>query len=174
MGVFIDQVQKNNQLQTAFLTEKQREQKRKEEERRQKEIEKQNLQFKKDILKDSERILTEKQKEYYEAEGSDAFKTLNKLNIRNKLINDILLIYQSETSTKPFLEEINEFLQNNYISTNKKLKNIYILAEEAETEEDSEETEEAGNIFNTIILSIFKLIKYIILFIFEILFFLLK
>ena len=48
------------------------------------------------------------------------------------------------------------------------------IPEAVTTEEESEETEEAGNIFNTVISSIFKLLKYIILFIFEILFFLFK
>ena len=165
MGAFIDQVGKNNQLQDRILTERQKEQKRKELEKRQKLAERQEIQFKKDILTDCLEILNEKQTEFYEIEGSSAFQTLNKLENRNKIINDILFIYKSETATKPLLAEINKKLQTNYLKNNKFLKSIYSLseeAEEAETEENSEETEEAEEI-STFGLKLLELLGWLIL-----------
>ncbi len=136
MKTSIYQINKDKQSKYTILTESQKK------EKQQQLVAKQENQFKKDILKDCLKILNEKQTEFYEIEGSSAFQTLNKLENRNKIINDILLIYRSETATKPLLSEINEKLQLNYLKNNKFLKNIYTLSEEAEAAEDTESTEE--------------------------------
>lgn len=122
MGQFIDQVNKTNQL---ILSARQL----KEQEKEQKSREKRQEQFKKDMQKNALQDLQNTFKNIYEVEGVKAFDLLNKINTRNKLIQDILSDYKQDIKNTVILENIYNTLENNYLKTNKHIYNIYNASE---------------------------------------------
>lgn len=118
MGQFIDQVNKTNQL---IMSARQLKELEKEEKAR----EKRRQEFSKDMQKNALQDLQNTFKDIYEVEGVKAFDLLNKLNIRNKIINNIINEYKKDKINTITLEKIYTNLENNYLKINKNLYNIY-------------------------------------------------
>lgn len=118
MGQFIDQVNKTNQLIMSTRQLKEQEKEKKAREKRQQE-------FSKDMQKNALQDLKNTFKDIYEVEGVKAFDLLNKINIRNKIINDIIKEYKKDKINTVTLEKIYDNLENNYLKINKNLYNIY-------------------------------------------------
>lgn len=118
MGQFIDQVNKTNQL---IMSARQL----KEQEKEKKAREKRRQEFSKDMQRNALQDLQNTFKDIYEVEGTKAFDLLNKLNIRNKIINDIIKEYKKDKINTVTLEKIYDNLENNYLKINKNLYNIY-------------------------------------------------
>lgn len=118
MGQFIDQVNKTNQL---IMSARQLKEQEKEEKAR----EKRRQEFSKDMQKNALQDLQNTFKDIYEVEGTKAFDLLNKINIRNKIINNIINEYKKDKINTITLEKIYNNLENNYLKINKNLYNIY-------------------------------------------------
>ena len=123
MGQFIDQVNKTNQL---IMSARQL----KEQEKEQKTREKRREQFAKDMAKNALQDLQNTFQDVYKVEGVKAFDLLNKINVRNKIINDIIKEYKKDIKNTVILENIYNTLENNYLKTNKNIYNIYNASEE--------------------------------------------
>lgn len=118
MGQFIDQVNKTNQLIMSARQLKEQEKKEKAREKRRKE-------FSKDMQRNALQDLKNTFKDIYEVEGIKAFDLLNKINIRNKIINHIINEYKKDKINTITLEKIYTNLESNYLKINKNLYNIY-------------------------------------------------
>jgi hypothetical protein len=118
MGQFIDQVNKTNQL---IMSARQLKEQEKEEKAKQKRRE----EFSKDMQKNALQDLQNTFKDIYEVEGVKAFDFLNKINVRNKFINDIIKEYKKDKINTVTLEKIYNNLESNYLKINKNLYNIY-------------------------------------------------
>lgn len=118
MGQFIDQVNKTNQLIMSARQLKEQEKEKKAKQKRREE-------FSKDMQKNALQDLKNTLKDIYEVEGVKAFDLLNKINIRNKIINDIIKEYKKDKINTITLEKIYNNLENNYLKINKNLYNIY-------------------------------------------------
>lgn len=97
----------------------------KEQEKEEKAKEKRRQEFSKDMQKNALQDLKNTLKDIYEVEGTKAFDLLNKINIRNKIINHIINEYKQDKINTITLEKIYTNLENNYLKINKNLYNIY-------------------------------------------------
>jgi len=118
MGQFIDQVNKTNQLIMSARQLKEQEKEKKAKQKRREE-------FSQDMQKHALQDLQNTFKDIYEVEGVKAFDLLNKINVRNKIINDIINEYKQDKINTVTLEKIYINLDNNYLKINKNLYNIY-------------------------------------------------
>ena len=118
MGQFIDQVNKTNQL---IMSARQLKEQEKEEKAKQKRRQEFSKDMQRNALQDLKNILLE----FYEVEGVKAFDLLNKLNIRNKIIKNIINEYKQDKINTITLKKIYTNLDNNYLKINKNLYNIY-------------------------------------------------
>lgn len=118
MGQFIDQVNKTNQL---IMSARQLKEQEKEEKAKQK----RRAEFAKDMQKNALQDLKNTMLELYEVEGTKAFDLLNKIETRNKTINNIINEYEQDKINNNILLEIYNDLNNNYLKINKNLYNIY-------------------------------------------------
>ena len=108
MGQFIDQVNKTNQL---IMSARQL----KEQEKEQKTREKRREQFAKDMAKNALQDLQNTFQDVYKVEGVKAFDLLNKINTRNKLIQDILNDYKQDIKNNNILENIYKICYNCFV-----------------------------------------------------------